>query len=297
MSPDFSALRRDSSIIEELEQLYSGPLNADFTKHLHTADHVPLWAITAASDNWVSVVSARAQVPVDQRRAVVDSHTSICKPATKDASSYRHVVDILRTILPECVPAKVHRITSKGFEIRPATEADAVAVYELAKRMFPGQDLSPPETVVRWLKWDPYCVWIVRKLSGGAASGLLQGYWCAFSLTAAATELVKTGKLTGPAIRYEHFPDGIHDQGGIYVGAVAGINPMAKGIVMKYAERELARRTDGRVVDVLARAVTEDGLELVESLGFDGIDGNRLGGIFCGASSAQIRGRRRRRRR
>jgi pimeloyl-ACP methyl ester carboxylesterase len=292
LSHDARALARDSEIVEEIEQLYNGSLSPRFDRKLHTPGHVPLWAITAAADSWVSKLSARAQVPDAQRRAAVGSHTDVVKPETKESPSYGHFVAIMRRILDETQPAILYRMTAKRFEIRPATSADAVAVFNCATGAFPGQEVSPPETMVSWLKWDPCCVWVLRKLSP-TVSGEVQGYWCAFSLTEAAVNLIKSGEITGPKLRYEHFEEYPFEKGGIYVGAVVGNNKMAMGLVMKYAHKELEKRTRGRIVEVVARAVTNDGLDLVKTLGFAGVNGTGVGSIFSGASSAKVKGRRR----
>jgi pimeloyl-ACP methyl ester carboxylesterase len=292
LTHDARALARDGSIVQEIEQLYNGSLSPLFDHKLHGPSSIPLWSITAAADNWVSKLSARAQVPDPQRKAVQGTHTDVVKPAAKDSPSYAHFLGIIRRIQEKIEPAILNRVTAKGFEIRPATAADAVAVFDCATHAFPGQQLSPPDTMRGWLKWDPRCVWVLRKLSN-VVSGQIQGYWCAFSLTDAALKQIKNGSLTGPNLKYEHFEDDPSKSGGIYVGAVVGNNAIAKGLVMKYAQKDLATRANGRIVEVVAKAVTDDGLELVKTLGFAGVNGDQIGGIFSGASSASVKGRRR----
>jgi pimeloyl-ACP methyl ester carboxylesterase len=294
LTHDFRALARDGTIVQAVEQLYNADLSPQFNRKLHTASSVPLWAITAAADSWVTRLSARAQVPDLQRRSVIGSHTEIVKPASRAEPAYGLFLEMMRMIVEQCEPAIVDRVTMKGFEVRPATAADAASVFDCARREFPGHEVSPIDAIEIWLEWDPYCIWLVKKL-GGPVGGAIQGYWCAFSLAESALKAIKAGRLTGPQLRHEHFSDGDDDLAGIYVGAIVGNSKITQGLVMKHAQKELDRRTSGRIIEIVARAVTSNGLDLLKTLGFVGIDGDQLGNVFSGTSSARAKGRRRRR--
>lgn len=97
LTNDTRALRSHGATIERMHRTFVNRITADGTSPGKV--HLPVFAITASDDIWVSALSSGLEIPSSHRKVVRAAHTNIARPLAKDDDVYEWVLVRMRDLL------------------------------------------------------------------------------------------------------------------------------------------------------------------------------------------------------
>ena len=99
ISRDLRALSSQGAFVENLHRTFVDRISA--SDRSPGKLFLPVFAITASEDAWVSVLSSGLNIPSCNRKVVRGSHTRIVKPSSRDNDAYRWVLDWVRYLIDQ----------------------------------------------------------------------------------------------------------------------------------------------------------------------------------------------------
>jgi len=104
-SRDMQVLRPHSRLVSAVTQIFTDRVACDLDMTAVDKFTIPVWAVLAAEDIWVSKLSAGLAIPAKQRKVVRGSHRQIVKPETKESDAYKWVLGHIRAMVHGSAPA------------------------------------------------------------------------------------------------------------------------------------------------------------------------------------------------
>lgn len=98
-SADARALKPHGEFVTQINRAFEDHVALDENVHTLRKVTIPTWAVEGISDFWVDALSSGIGLPSSRRKVVRGSHTSIVKPASKNADTYGWVLDRIKTAL------------------------------------------------------------------------------------------------------------------------------------------------------------------------------------------------------
>lgn len=98
-SKDMRALWPHGRLVAAVTQTFTNRVTSELGIAISGRFSIPVWAVLAADDIWVSKLSAGLSIPDAQKKRVHGSHTRIVKPQTKDSDAYQWVLGHIRTMI------------------------------------------------------------------------------------------------------------------------------------------------------------------------------------------------------
>ncbi|GAB1691192.1 tetratricopeptide repeat protein [Krasilnikovia sp. M28-CT-15] len=93
LTRDGRAIVAHGALVTQLNTFFTTRVVVDGSEPGPDRESLPTWGVLGASDFWVDTLSASLGLPMNRTRRVRGSHTSIVKPATRDADAFRFVLD------------------------------------------------------------------------------------------------------------------------------------------------------------------------------------------------------------
>ncbi len=93
ISKDMRALNPHGALIERVHRTFVDRISADIRSDKL---FLPVFAVTATEDAWVSVLSSGLNIPSSNRKVVRGSHTRIVKPTSRDDDVYQWVLERIK---------------------------------------------------------------------------------------------------------------------------------------------------------------------------------------------------------
>jgi hypothetical protein len=91
------ALKSHGAHIERMHRTFTNRVTADGGSSGKV--HLPVFAVTASDDIWVSALSSGLDIPSSRLKVVRGAHTQIAKPLTKDDDVYKWVLTRMRDLV------------------------------------------------------------------------------------------------------------------------------------------------------------------------------------------------------
>ena len=98
-SLDARALQAHGTFVTRINQTFEDHVALDEGIHTLRKVTIPTWAVEGVHDRWVDSLSAGIGLPSSRRKVVRGSHTSIVKPADRNADAYSWVKERIKTAL------------------------------------------------------------------------------------------------------------------------------------------------------------------------------------------------------
>lgn len=99
MTRDLHALRPHGRLLEAINRTFLDRVSTSESARQAGQFYLPVWAVTAAEDCWVSTLSSGLSIPSARRKVVRGSHTRIVKPRSRSEPAYEFVLTQLRHVL------------------------------------------------------------------------------------------------------------------------------------------------------------------------------------------------------
>lgn len=142
------------------------------------------------------------------------------------------------------------------------------------------ESFASEQKLQEWLSRRRDCITVVRRLVRSRLTTRtdIRAFFILLPLTRSAVELYKRNEITGATFLKEHIATSGEDTWGVYVAAIAGIDPQARNsaLLLLHSALEQHGRQGTRVA--LARPTTPRGKELAEEFAMKPIPGTELGG-------------------
>ncbi|BFU45340.1 hypothetical protein [Krasilnikovia sp. MM14-A1004] len=99
LTRDGRALVAHGALVTQLNTFFTTRVVLDGSEPGPNRESLPTWGVLGSSDFVVDTLSASLGLPMNRTRRVRGSHTSIVKPATRQADAFRYVADRVRQLV------------------------------------------------------------------------------------------------------------------------------------------------------------------------------------------------------
>lgn len=163
------------------------------------------------------------------------------------------------------------------YEIRPARVADAEAIHALGVSSF-GTGVTGKAQILSFIRQCRSMFFVFERRSLDRTHSEIAGYGCIIPISHLHTRQIEDRKFSIAELTPVHLPRGRANVAAIYIGAIVGRGKSERGKLLGYLEAvagEQARKT--RTKTVYAKAVTDDGLRILNKKGFLPVDPSLTG--------------------